>query len=131
MAMDTMDYAGSTVCDGTDAGGRVVSVRPGDITFPVIVDEVLGKNGVVTRQRGGGTQRIAVRFIRTFTNAYERGEYLATLVAAIGAQRDTLEVEVAGGRHVWTNASAERISESGDYVPTAVVYDVTFVRSAL
>ena len=131
MAMGQMDFAGSTVCDGTEAGGTVLTVRPGDIVFPAIVDEVLGRNGAVTRQRGGGVQRITVRLVRTFANPYERSLYPEVLAAAIGAQRDTLTVEIAGGVRVWSGCIVERISESGDYVAAAIVLEVTFVRSAL
>lgn len=111
-------------------GTKLIEPRPGDITWPVIVDEVLGKSGVVTRTRGGGTQRITVKVIKDdFANAYERSQYPNTLATAIGNVSATLSVDVGGGVQDWASCICERIAEVEGYAHNLIVLEITFVRS--
>jgi len=113
-----------------DADNGIQSIRPGNIDRTVLVDEVLGLDGVVTRHRGGGRQTIVVEAWKQCASTVERLGYLEGLVAAFGSDKASLVYTGDGGAKAWPGclaASAREDVASGPYVKFTLV----FVRSAL
>ena len=124
--------ATATFNDATigDANNGVLAIRSGDIDRTVVVDEVLGLDGVVTRHRGGGRQTIAIEARKECSSTIERLGYLEGLVAAFGSAKAPLVYHGAGGTKSWSDCLAARVradESTGSYVK----FTVTFVRSAL
>ena len=113
-----------------DADNGVLDVRAGNIARTVLVDEVLGLDGVVTRHRGGGRQTIVVEAWKHCASTVERLGYLEGLVAAFGSTKAQLVYTGDGGAKAWTDclvASVREDEASGPYVKFTII----FVRSAL
>ena len=112
-----------------DADNGVLAIRPGNIDRTVLVDEVLGLDGVVTRHRGGGRQTIAVEAWKQCASTVERLGYLEGLLVAFGSEKAPLVYAGAGGQKTWENCLAASVREdesSGPYVKFTLV----FLRSA-
>ncbi|MFP4058711.1 MAG: hypothetical protein ACLF0G_17730 [Candidatus Brocadiia bacterium] len=113
-----------------DADNGILAIRAGNIDRTVLVDEVLGLDGVVTRHRGGGRQRIVVEAWKQCASTVERLGYLEGLVAAFGAQKASLVYTGDGGQKAWGESLAAAVREdesSGGYVK----FTCTFIRSAM
>jgi hypothetical protein len=113
-----------------DADNGIQTIRPGNIDRTVLVDEVLGLDGVVTRHRGGGRQTIVVEAWKQCASTVERLGYLEGLIEAFGSDKASLVYTGDGGSKAWPDclaASAREDEASGPYVKFTLV----FVRSAL
>ncbi len=113
-----------------DAENGVLAIRAGNIERTVLVDEVLGLDGVVTRGRGGGRQTLVVEAWRHCATTVERLGYLEGLIAAFGSGKATLVYTGDGGSKAWADclvASAREDKADG----ALVHFTLVFVRSAL
>ena len=113
-----------------DAENGVLAIRSGNIDRTVLVDEVLGLDGVVTRHRGGGRQTLVVEAWKHCDSTVERLGYLEGLVAAFGSAKASLVYTGDGGTKTLTACLAASVREdesSGPYVKFTLV----FLRSAL
>ena len=113
-----------------DADNGILAIRPGNIDRTVLVDEVLGLDGVVTRHRGGGRQTLVVEAWKHCESTVERLGYLEGLIAAFGSAKASLVYTGDGGTKTWADclaASAREDESSGPYIKFTLV----FVRSAL
>ena len=113
-----------------DADNGILAIRAGNIDRTVLVDEVLGLDGVVTRHRGGGRQTIVVEAWKQCASTVERLGYLEGLLDAFGSEKAQLTYTGSGGSRAWTDclAASARVDEAeGGYVKFTLV----FLRSAL
>ena len=113
-----------------DADNGVAAIRAGNIDRTVLVDEVLGLDGVVTRHRGGGRQTIIVEACKQCASTLERLGYLEGLIAAFGRDKAALAYAGDGGTKAWPDCLAASVREDeadGPYVK----FTLTFIRSAL
>jgi len=113
-----------------DAENGVLAIRAGNIDRTVLVDEVLGLDGVVTRHRGGGRQTIVVEAWKHCATTVERLGYLEGLTAAFGSDQATLAYTGDGGTKVWTDCLAASVREDESAGPY-VKFTLVFIRSAL
>ncbi len=112
-----------------DAANGVRALRSGTIDRTVLVDEVLGLDGVVTRHRGGGRQTIVVEAEKHCASTVERLGYLEGLLAAFGSAKATLVYTGDGGQKAWSDCLAASVREDEAEGPR-VRFTLTFVRSA-
>jgi len=112
-----------------EADNGILAIRAGNIDRTVLVDEVLGLDGVVTRHRGGGRQTIAVEAWKQCASTVERLGYLESLIAAFGSEKATLAYSGDGGTKSWQDCLAASVREDESNGPY-VKFTVVFVRSA-
>ena len=121
--MASVTFGGVQIGDATNG---LLKLMAGDITRAVVLDELLGRDGVITRNRGGGIQRIVVRAIKTGNADWQTTvTYVENLLTALGTAKGAL---VAGGR-TWPNCMWESSHEE-EVTKEAVLFTLTFVRSA-
>ena len=121
--MASVTFGGVQIGDATNG---LIKLTAGDITRTVVLDELLGRDGVITRNRGGGIQRIVVRAIKTGNADWQTTvTYVENLLTAIGTAKGTL---TAGGRS-WPNCMWESSHEE-EVTNGVVIFTLTFVRSA-
>ena len=112
-----------------DPDNGILAIRSGNIDRTVLVDEVLGLDGVVTRHRGGGRQTLVVEAWKQCASTVERLGYLEGLLAAFGSDKAPLVYTGDGGTKTWADslvASVREDESSGPYVK----FTLTVVRSA-
>jgi len=112
-----------------DADNGILALRTGNIERTVLVDDVLGLDGVVTRHRGGGRQTLVLEAWKQCATTIERLGYLEELIAAFGSAKAALVYTGDGGTKEWADTLAASVREdesSGPYVK----FTVTFIRSA-
>jgi len=100
-------------------GDVVTNVSAGNISRDVVIDAVLDVDGVVTRNRGGGVQRIVVEGYRECANFVERLGYVQGLWDAMGNEKATLSASGEGGTISWTGClltGVEEVESAGAYV---------------
>ena len=108
-------------------GDVVTSVSSGNIAREVVIDTVLGRDGVVTRNRGGGAQWITVEAYRECASFIERLSYVEDLYASLGNAKATLTVVGEGGVAFWSNClltEMKEVESAGAYVK----FQCKFVR---
>jgi len=119
--------AATAVFNGAAIGDVVTGVSSGNVSREVVIDEVLGLDGVVTRNRGGGVQRIVVEAYRECESFLERLGYVEGLWAALGNEKATLTVSCEGGEKSWAGCLLTEVKEvegTGAYVR----FECRFVR---
>ena len=94
-----------------DPDNGILAIRSGNIDRTVLVDEVLGLDGVVTRHRGGGRQTIVVEAWKQCASTVERLGYLEGLIDAFGSDKATLVYTGDGGSKAWPNCLAASARE--------------------
>ena len=100
-------------------GDAVTGVSSGNVSREVVVDSVLGVDGVVTRNRGGGVQWISVEAYRECGSFVERLGYVEGLFAELGSGKGTLSVTGEGGVKEWEGCLLTEVKEvewAGAYV---------------
>ena len=121
--MASVTFGGVQIGDATNG---LLKLMAGDITRAVVLDELLGRDGVITRNRGGGIQRIVVRAVKTDNADWQTTvTYVENLLTALGTAKGAL---VAGGR-TWPNCMWESSNEE-EVTNGVVIFTLTFVRSA-
>jgi len=83
--MDTATF------NGLELGDGLLEFTTGNIERQVIERQLLGKDGVVTRDRGGGRQTIRITCYRLCGDAHERATYVSDLARACGNAKATLQ----------------------------------------
>ena len=122
MSAVTATFNGVTLGDGY----KEVSV--GNLTRAGIADEVLGRAGVVVRDRGGWRQTLTITIFKEFTNLYDRLGYAETLLAAMGGALASLVVNTMDGARTWTNCLPTEVAEQDPFAHNAIILRLTFVR---
>ena len=121
--MDTATFNGLQLGDG------LLDFTTGNVERQVIERQLLGKDGVVTRDRGGGRQTIRITCYRLCGDAHERATYVSDLARACGNAKATLQLALAGGVVSFEDCLLVSTLEdevAGEYVR----FTMTFVRSA-
>jgi len=109
-------------------GDAVTEVSSGNVSREVVIDPVLDVDGVVTRNRGGGVQRIVVEAYRECGSFVERLGYVEGLYLQLGNEKGTLTVAHEDSEKSWTDCllvKVEEVERAGAYVKFRCV----FVRS--
>jgi len=121
--MDTATFNGLQLGDG------LLEFSTGNVERQVIERHLFGKDGIVTRDRGGGRQTITVTCYRLCADAHERATYVWQLARDCGNAKATLVLNVAGGAVAFPDCLLVSTAEeetAGEYVR----FTMTFVRSA-
>lgn len=121
--MDTATF------DAQQLGDGLLEFTTGNIEREVVQRHLLGRDGIVTRDRGGGRQTIRVTCYKLCADAHERASYVWQLAQDCGNAKATLALEVAGGRVSFPDCLLVATAEdevAGEYVR----FTMTFVRSA-
>ena len=112
-----------------DPENGVLALRAGNIERTVLVEEVLGLDGVVTRHRGGGRQTLVVEAWKQCASTVERLGYLEGLLVAFGSAKAPLVYRGDGGSRTWPDCLAASVREDESDGPY-VKFTLTFLRSA-
>ena len=112
-----------------DETNGILALRPGNIDRSVQVDEVLGLDGVVTRHRGGGRQRLVLEAWKQCASTVERLGYLEGLLVAFGSVKAPLVYTGQGGAKSWPDCLCASVRED-DSIGGYVKFTLVFVRSA-
>ncbi|HUW30992.1 MAG TPA: hypothetical protein VM223_05215 [Planctomycetota bacterium] len=108
-------------------GDVITNVSSGNIARSVVIDTVVGIDGVVTRNRGGGAQSIIVEAYRECASFIERLSYVEGLFESLGTDKGTLVVVGEGGVTSWSGClliEVRELESAGAYVK----FQCKFVR---
>jgi len=108
-------------------GDVTTNVSAGNVARSVVIDSVVGIDGAVTRNRGGGAQWIIVEAYRECQNFIERLDYVEDLFESLGSDKGTLVVSGEGGVTSWNDCLLTEVRElesAGAYVK----FQCKFVR---
>jgi hypothetical protein len=125
--MASATFNGVRIGDPTNG---IQSIRSGDIDRTVLVDEVLGLEGIVTRSRGGGRQTITLQAWKQCASTLERLAYLEELLAAFGSAKATLTYTGDGGTKSWADCLVANAREKEGSDGPRIEFILTFLRSA-